>query len=86
MITQLIWNGCDGYIELDELRIDNDYYVDKNGNATLYTTRESFTAFPAVQVALTSVPMVDGEYDFDGLFMTESGRVYRALTPGENHE
>lgn len=77
--TQIIWNGCDGYTEVSRLRAPDDRVeVAKDGSATLWTTRESFRSFPAVEISIDDVPMVDGEHDFDGLFVTDSEKIYRA--------
>ena len=76
-ITQIIWDGFDSYTELENVQFD--CYIDAAGRARISTGSGSFSAFPAVRVALESVPMVNGERDFNGLFVTESGRAYRAV-------
>jgi hypothetical protein len=77
-MAKLVWNGCDNYIEVENLRIGQDGW---NGK-TMNTPRESFTPFEAVEVSIETVPLLDietGERDFDGFFLTESGRVYREV-------
>lgn len=61
--TLIAWNGCDSYVESD---------------ASIFTSREEFKPFPATEIAMADVPKdEDGELDFEGLFLTESGRVYK---------
>ena len=77
---ELVWNGCDGYVEVDEaVRRGYDIVRRPDGTAALYTQREGFASFGAVEISAKDVPIVDGELDYDGIFMTESGRVYRAV-------
>jgi hypothetical protein len=62
-ITQICWNGCDGYTE---------------SAASIFTTREEFKPFAAVEIPMADVPKdEDGELDFNGLFLTDTGHVYR---------
>ena len=70
----IVWNGCDSYIELDRAE-SRGYNIDGN---TLYTCEESFEAFPAVEVDVESLPVIDGEPDLDGVLGTESGKYYLA--------
>lgn len=62
--TQIVWNGCDAYIESSE---------------SVFTQREEFTPFGVVAVDKNDVPVdEDGELDFTGLFVTENGDVWKA--------
>lgn len=75
--TQIIWNGVDAYIEVSNLNQDHNFTTE-NGVTTLFTTRESFTSFPAIEVGRDEVATdEDGELVLDGLFVTESFRIYR---------
>jgi hypothetical protein len=77
--TQLIWNGCDGYKEVQKLNQDDSCEQLDDGTFKLYHRSESFTSFPAVEISLDDVPAdEDGEPDFDGLFVTDCGKIYRA--------
>jgi hypothetical protein len=77
--TQIIWNGVDGYKEVERLDQDDRFEQMEDGSFKLYTRTESFTSFPVVQIAEADVPRdEDGELDFDGLFVTESFNIYRA--------
>ena len=61
--TQIVWNGCDGFIESDK---------------SVFTTREEFKPFYVCEIPMSDVPRDEcGEQDFDRLFVTESGRVYK---------
>ena len=61
--TQICWNGCDGYIE---------------SSRSTFTPREEFKPFAATEIPMSEVPKdEDGELDFEGLFLCESGRVYK---------
>ena len=59
---QIVWNGCDGYIESNEI---------------IYKLSESWKPFDVVQLAMADVPRdADGELDFAGLYVTDAGNVY----------
>ena len=75
--TQIIWNGVDAYIEVANLNQDHNFTTE-NGVTTLFTTNESFTSFPAIEISSDEVATdEDGELALDGLFVTESFRIYR---------
>ena len=75
--TQIIWNGVDGYIEVANLNQDHNFTTE-NGVTTLFTTHESFKSFPVIEVNRDEVEKdEDGELILDGLFVTESFRIYR---------
>lgn len=72
-MTKLIWNGCDGYMELDRA-VTLGYDVQ---GETLYKQHESFNAFDASEIDPDTLPLIDGERDTDGVFVTETGKYYR---------
>ncbi len=72
--VKLVWNDCDGYIELHRA-IDRGYEI--QGDKLIGKT-EVHKAFDAVPCALTDIPVdEDGERNFDGFTMTETGNYYR---------
>ena len=73
-ITQIVFNGCDNYIEVKNLTSDIRHELHGDG-ATVYTSREAFESFPVVKAKSQSIR--DGEFNLDELFVTESGRIYR---------
>jgi hypothetical protein len=73
-VSMIVWNGCDSYVELDAAESRGH---DVRGNS-LFTQREEFKAFPAVEIDFDSLPMIDGERDTDGVLGSESGKFYRA--------
>lgn len=72
---QLVWNGCDGFIELDRAQ-QRGYDVVGD---MLYTQRDGFQAFEAQEIDPETLPTIDGEIDTDGVLVSESGRYYRAI-------
>jgi hypothetical protein len=72
--TEIVWNGCDGYVaaaDADRLGYDFD-------GKSLYHGSKSFQAFIAEEVAESDVPLdEDGEPDYDGLAVLPYGRVFR---------
>lgn len=77
--TQIIWNGVDGYKEVEHLNQDDNFEKMKDGSFQLWNRTESFSSFPVVKIAEADVPRDDdGEFDFDGLFVTEAFNIYRA--------
>lgn len=77
-MTKLIWNGCDGYVELDLAKRDPDYRGKIKGE-TLYTQTEEHSAFPVIEIDEASVPIDDdGEMICDGIFISVSGKFYKA--------
>ena len=61
--TLIAWNGCDDYIESD---------------TSVFTSREEFKPFAATEIPMSDVPKdEDGKLNFEGLFLTASGRVYK---------
>lgn len=71
-MTQLIWNGCDGYMDIDSAHARAyDITHNADGTATLYHGAQSYTSFEAEQ--LDTAPE-----DMGGLYATEDGRVFRA--------
>lgn len=72
-MTQIVWNGCDGYIEADSAYRDG-YNFD--GRA-LYKDAHKFDAFDAIEIDVANLPKdADGEPILDGLILTESGKCY----------
>lgn len=60
----IAWNGCDGYTETD--------------GTPIYKGPQVFPAFEVFPARIDDVPRdADGEKDFSGFFLTDSGRVYR---------
>lgn len=74
-MTQIVWNGCDGYVEADEaLRRGHDF-----DGYNLYHGGQKFTPFEAVEINPADLPKdEDGEPIVDGVFGTETGRFYKA--------
>lgn len=79
--VKIIWNGCDAHMELalnshrDGVKFDEDknefYTVDNN---------EICYAFDAVEVDENDIPVdEDGEPDYDGLILCESGKIYKEI-------
>lgn len=64
----IVWNGCDGY----KMAVEGE---------ELFTRTERHEAFAVGQeITEADVPRdEDDELDFDGLFLTEGGRIFRAL-------
>jgi len=63
--VKLVWNGCDSYTLSDK---------------SVFTQRAEFKPFKAVEVDVASLPIVDGETDFDGIFGCEdNGKFYKSL-------
>lgn len=72
-MTQIVWNGCDGYIEVDDA-VRRGYDFDGN---TLYKGSQEFTAFTVVEINVGDLPKdLNGEPDFDGVFGSEIGRAH----------
>jgi hypothetical protein len=62
----LAWNGCDAHTETD--------------GSPIYRGPHTFPAFEVVPARIDDVPLDDdGEHDFTGFFLTDSGNVYRAV-------
>lgn len=77
MKTLIVWNGCDSYTEWDFVLSNADYET-KDGK--LITRSESFTPFEVELIDMKDVPAFDdGEKNFEGLFLTENGKVYKPL-------
>jgi hypothetical protein len=75
-MTKIVWNGCDSYVEIDQA-VARGYDCD---GEVLYTPREAFTAFEAIEINPADLPVdEDGEPDFNGVIGTETGRFYRAV-------
>lgn len=73
--VKLVWNGCDEYIELSKAE---DYGYKIQGE--LIGKTEVHKAFDAVPCTLADIPLdEDGERDFDGFTMTETGNYYRII-------
>lgn len=62
--TSIVWNGCDNYII---------------SNESVFTQREEFKPFEAIEIDINELPIVDGEPDLNGVFGTECGKYFRAL-------
>ena len=63
--TKIVWNGCDAYIESSE---------------SVFTPREEFKPFAVTEVSEEDVPVDgDGEFDFNGIFVTENGDTWKKL-------
>ena len=75
--TLIVWNGCDSYIELDRAA-SRGYNVDGD---KLHTTRESFTAFPAVEIDFNALPVIDGEADVDGVLGPRTLQAVNSIPP-----
>lgn len=77
--VHIVWNGCDNYIEVDKLRAP-DYKVTRyfDGSLTLHTNRGcSFNSICSVRVPSDAVPIVNGEQDYKGFYVTECGNIYK---------
>ena len=62
--TKIVWNGCDEYMISDE---------------SVFTSNEEFKPFSVTECVLSEVPLdEEGDYDFAGFFVTDSGRVFKA--------
>jgi len=60
----IVWNGCDGYTETTAL--------------VHYNRADEFHAFRVVPASIEEVPVdEDGEKDFTGLLLTDTGNLYR---------
>jgi len=74
---QIIWNGCDNYINTTSLGADDQFAKNKDGTISLFKGSKEFKSFRVQKVA--DVPKdEDGDLDLDGLFYVD-GTVYRAL-------
>ena len=71
---KLVWNGCDGYMLWADAVSDSDYRTD---DAALYSTRETFRPFDAEEIDPASLPVEDGETNYDGIAMLPNGRCFR---------
>ena len=72
-MTKIVWNGCDGYVEAEDA-VARGYDFD---GEKLYHGAKEFTAFEATEVSPADLPKdEDGEPDVDGVFCSESGKVY----------
>jgi len=75
--VKIVCDGCDGYIEWDVAVESDDYKIYKGD---LITRSESFTPFDAVLCSIDDVPAdEDGENNFEGFFLTKTGKVYREI-------
>lgn len=64
----IAWNGCDGFTETD--------------GTPIYKGSKEFPAFEVVPARIDDVPLDDdGEHDFTGFFLTDTGNVYREIWP-----
>ena len=62
----IAWNGCDGHTETD--------------GSPVYKGAHEFPAFEVTPASIEEVPVdEDGEKDFTGFFLTDTGNVYKAL-------
>lgn len=80
-ITRIIWNGVDGYMDIDSANArSGDYDIERhdNGAATLFTQREAFQSIDVVEVDKSTIPTdSDGEMILDGLYVTDDLRIFR---------
>lgn len=61
----IAWNGCDGHTETD--------------GSPIYRGPHAFPSFEVAPACIEDVPVdEDGERDFSGFFLTDTGNVYRA--------
>lgn len=73
--TKLVWNDCDGYVELDAA----EGLGYKISESTLIGKTEIHKAFEVIRVAFDDVPKDENEVpDFDGFIVSESGAIYIA--------
>lgn len=73
---KIVWNNCDGYIELNEAR-SRGYNV--TGDKLISRT-ETSTAFDVVPCSIDEVPFNDdGERDYQNFFLTETGNLYKEV-------
>lgn len=81
MNTQIVWNGCDSYIEVESLDRSGLDFSFVNGKAIVFHGSQSFEAFDAIEISVDSLPKDDdGEPDFDGVLGSEtSGKFYKSL-------
>lgn len=81
--TKIVWNGCDGYMDIDSVTARfSGYNIERNedGTATLYTPRESFESFAVVEIDEATVPTdEDGLAVLDGLYVTDDFRVWKPV-------
>ena len=79
-MTKIIFNGVDAYIELDNLAATLDYEIERHidGSATLFTHKESFDSFEAIEIDIKAVPLdEDGDFIFNSSwYATLSGKIY----------
>jgi len=61
--TKIVWNGTDNYII---------------SNKSVFTQREEFKPFDAIEININELPMIYGELDMNGVLGTECGRYFRA--------
>lgn len=82
MKEQIIWNGCDGYIETS-LLFSPDYKFDVNddGSYVLYAKGGPFMSIEVEEIDESEIPVdEDGEMDFpDDVYLSETGHFYREL-------
>jgi len=75
MATKLIWNGCDSYTEFENALHDPDLKKMIVGDI-LYTKTNSYEAFLAIEIPRITIPVIEGELNYDNLIVTDSGHVY----------
>ena len=77
MKTLIVWNGCDSYTEWDFVLESADYKIHQG---ELITQTESFAPFEVERIDMNDVPIdEDGEKNFEWLYLTENGNVYKLL-------
>jgi len=76
MKTFIVWNGCDGYITVEQA-IQQGYNF---SIGMLHHGRVSWPAFSAECVDINSLPVDEhGEPDFTGFYVTSDGGIYREI-------
>jgi len=74
--VKIVFNGCDGYVELDSAAARGYEVLE----GKLIATTGSFTPFSVTPSSLNEIPVdEEGEKVFEGFILTESGKVYREI-------
>jgi hypothetical protein len=79
-MKQIIWNGCDGYIDPEgQVARFGGYDIRKemDGSYTLFHGAQQFSSFEVEEVRKEDLPSEDG--DLTGIFYTEEdGKYWRS--------
>lgn len=74
MKTKLLWNGCDGYVELNDAKLRGYSVV----GDFLYHGAQEFRAFEVQEISIDSLHFDKvGDASFVGVFISETGKFYK---------